>query len=346
MTHEELDSNTDVGSCVLSDQERAFASWLLSSASVLDIPSEQARQRALQRLHQSRGPGRLRQHARTMAFAAVALAMAAAAALWIQATTGTATGPPIGPEAPLVAVQSRPLPVDNFGPIATEGRLIEPSAHRTSEIIANGKNPQISPPARFATPIETAPGAGHKTVATSQGIVIWDGDRYGLRASGWTAPKNDPKALTVLADVGVDHSRGLVWRADGKDWIGFGWNWFSWFPENAGTNIAGFRWFVFTLRVVAASAAECPSPSSLSVALSSSRGTGKRLTRSVPLEPWGAAHLCDGEWHRMRVPLDELLNEAESQGFDQTKAWEFLMGQWSADRRLFTLYIDDVGFEP
>ena len=85
--------------------------------------------------------------------------------------------------------------------------------------------------------------------APSTAMLVWNGDDTGLKASGWASPavtnKTGKSALTNKATVGVDGTAGLEWTVSGSDWAGFGWNWFGWYPNNAGTDFAKMQRLVF-----------------------------------------------------------------------------------------------------
>jgi hypothetical protein len=53
---------------------------------------------------------------------------------------------------------------------------------------------------------------------------------------------------------------------------------------------------------------------------------------------------ADGQWHRVVVPVADLLYGDGSQ-FDPKTAWELRVGAWSATARDYNIYVDDIAFE-
>lgn len=178
--------------------------------------------------------------------------------------------------------------------------------------------------------------------------IVWDGDTHGNGAHGWAAPTDVPKThSTVKASpsVGVAGTTGIEWHSEGPQWTGFGWNWFSWYPSNAGTDISGYDRLVFKLRAVAAKPTDLPTLEALSVSLVSSQGEGQKCTGAVDFSNFAPSNSLDGKWHTLSVTLKDLYAGEKAQGFDRRTAWEFRLGQWSPIDRSFTIYVDDIGFE-
>jgi hypothetical protein len=176
-------------------------------------------------------------------------------------------------------------------------------------------------------------------------VLVWDGDRIGLHASGWSGPDKTVKTIEVVPRVGFAQTNGLVWQAHGSDWIGFGWNWFSWWPSDAGTDISHHRQLVFRLRIEATVREQRPEPKGFLVTLRSSTGSGKRSTSTVQFARGAHEDLGNGEWHKITVLLSDLVGRDRAQGFDAQHAWEFDLGYWSKNPTTFTAYVDDIGFE-
>jgi hypothetical protein len=186
------------------------------------------------------------------------------------------------------------------------------------------------------------------TASSKTRLVVWDGDTQGLQANGWAGPDKSDKSLSTLkklGGIGHDGSNGLSWHAEGINWTGFGWNWFAWIPTDAGTDITDYDALVFKMRLEAGKATDLPETWALMISLNSSTGSGKRSTESVKLSNYVGPELLDGKWHEIIIPLRTLYSGKSASGFEPRKTWEFDMGHWSTERRNFTAYIDDIGFE-
>src|SRR6476646_3471060 len=59
-------------------------------------------------------------------------------------------------------------------------------------------------------------------------------------------------SVKVAPSTGMSGSNGLEWHTKGKDWKGFGWNWFGFYPEDAGTDVTKYQNLVFWIRVKSA----------------------------------------------------------------------------------------------
>jgi len=128
-------------------------------------------------------------------------------------------------------------------------------------------------------------------------LVVWDGDKHGGSAKEWANCNLKgacESSVKVAPGAGIGGSNALEWHTKGKDWKGFGWNWFGFYPEDAGTDVTKYQNLVFWIRVKS-------DPSSnldlkpLSVGLSnSSKVNGE--TESVPVVSY-VDGLADGEWH-------------------------------------------------
>ena len=80
----------------------------------------------------------------------------------------------------------------------------------------------------------------------------------------------NPK-LGVASGDGVDGSQAVHFHGEGSKWIGMGWNWFGWWPKDAGTDISAYDTLQFSIRVVA-DAKNAPQPAGMTVALRCSAG--------------------------------------------------------------------------
>ena len=190
-----------------------------------------------------------------------------------------------------------------------------------------------------------APGSVAPTAGADGKALVWNGEGVGSSAKSWTGcgKKDVPCKATLVAvpSVGHDGSTGLRFHGEGPDWLGGGWNWFGWWPPNAGSDITGFKNLSFWFKVEAKSPAEAPDPGSVSIVLGCSNG--KKESADVLLSKFDAKAF-DGEWHELRIPIAEFL-KGKGSAFDLKSTWELRFSTWSGDEKNFNLYFDDIGFD-
>jgi len=192
-----------------------------------------------------------------------------------------------------------------------------------------------------------APAAGGDAVAgppLAEGGTIWDGEGAGAAAKGWADcdKKPDCKAtLDALPGVGKDGSAGLKFVGEGPGFVGFGWNWFGWYPETAGTDVSAQKQLSFWVKLVPASAEQAPDLGGVTVSLGCSKD--KKSSASVPFNEIDKEAL-DGQWHKVTVPLT-VLRKGDGKAFDLKTVWEFRIGTWATTPRKFEIYVDDIAFE-
>jgi len=187
--------------------------------------------------------------------------------------------------------------------------------------------------------------------------IVWDGDENGLTAQKW-ANCNDTKGgckavLNPIDGAGRNDSVGLKFHAEGKDWIGFGWNWVGWYPVDAGIDATKFNNVVFWMKIEAKGQGKdpvlagknLPGAGDLTFTLVSGDGKGGG-------NPGGAANpaaycdnLMDGKWHEVVIPLSVFIKGDKTGKYNPKQVWEFDVGEWSMVSRNFDIYIDDVGFD-
>jgi hypothetical protein len=175
---------------------------------------------------------------------------------------------------------------------------------------------------------------------------VWSGDAPNERAQGWASCEKEkvPECVARLearAGAGKDGSVGLRFEAQGPEWLGFGWNWFSWWPEGAGTDISHYKSVVFWIRVVG-EPGMTPEPFTVTVALGGSARGGQDQTASVKIADY-APGFADGEWQKVAIPLEPLLR-GEGEKFDTTRAWSITIGAWNQGERNYTILVDEIGF--
>src|SRR5688500_7077901 len=78
-----------------------------------------------------------------------------------------------------------------------------------------------------------------------------NGDDVSPTAKGWNSCDTQPcKALLEAAPkVGRNNTIGLEFQAEGSGYVGFGWNWTSWYAAGA-TNVTGLKNLRFWLQII------------------------------------------------------------------------------------------------
>jgi hypothetical protein len=192
------------------------------------------------------------------------------------------------------------------------------------------------------TPAAAGPAA---PVAVGTRLAIWDGDGAGGGAQSWEscdkAPNCEAKVGTD-SGTGVNGSTAIKLHGKGPGYIGFGWNLFGWYPENAGHDLTPYTHLTFQIRIDAKSPADAPDPGSVGVLLGCSANK-KKDSATLPVERY-AKGFTDGKWHKIEMPLSAFVKGSGS-GFDLGSFWEFRIATWSAAPRNFDLYIDDIAAE-
>jgi hypothetical protein len=187
--------------------------------------------------------------------------------------------------------------------------------------------------------------ASVEVVPPGSRLIIWNGDDVKGSAQGWSECDSKPKCSVTAGLVekeGIDGSGALRIRAKGGGWLGGGWNWFGWWPENGGTDLTQFDDFVFSVRVTAKEKKLMPDPAGMTVGLRCSNGK-----KSSPFASVGARakNLADGKWHRVSIPMSEFRKGKDGKAFDMKTVWEFAFSFWHENAREFDLFIDDIAVE-
>jgi hypothetical protein len=204
-----------------------------------------------------------------------------------------------------------------------------------------------------------AAAAAAKKQTANPVTIVWDGDEIGVTAQNWVNC-NDKQGgckavLSAIDGVGRNDSVGLSFHAEGKDWIGFGWNWVGWYPVDAGIDATQFKNCVFWMKVTtkvkakkndSGSASKAlPNPGDITFTLVSGDGKGGGNPGGSVNPAEYTDNLLDGKWHEIVVPISEFVKRDKSGKFNPKQVWEFDVGQWSMVARNFDITIDDVGFD-
>jgi hypothetical protein len=199
-------------------------------------------------------------------------------------------------------------------------------------------------------PRANAPGAATETqaktgeaapqaAAAGQKVTVWDGDAFGRNAKGWQECNQKPDCKVSLAaePTAGKTGSGLKFHAEGMDWMGFGWNWFGYWPADAGTDISAAKVMTFNIKVQS----QAWDPKALTVGLRCS--AGKKESDSVTIAEF-VQDLGDGQWHEVTIPLDRFTS-GKGAAFDKKTAWELAIGTWSQTPQNLDVYLDDVAFQ-
>lgn len=195
----------------------------------------------------------------------------------------------------------------------------------------------ILPPSDVQTPA----GGGNGAASTENRHVFWDGEGAGSTAKGWADCDKKPGCKGTLAPApgkGKDGTTGLHFHGEGDGWIGVGWNFIGWWPEDGGTDISGHKKLTFAIKVEAESEELAPDLGALLVSLRCSKG--KKDSATVSLKNY-APELLDGQWHVLEIPLGEFTKEE----FDPTTVWEMNVSTWSNNPKKFDVYLDEIAVE-
>ena len=175
-------------------------------------------------------------------------------------------------------------------------------------------------------------------VCMARKLVVWDGEAA-TKGKAWVNPEG---TVTFEPQTGAAHSGASALRllAKGKGWAAAGWNWHSWWPKDAGTDLTAFRNLVFWVKF---GGDKPPAGAGLVVSLASSDEGGKATGQVDVLKR--CPDLFDGAWHEVVVPLEDLYAAAKEKGFNPKKAWQFDLGSWREAEGEFAVVVDDIGFD-
>lgn len=187
-------------------------------------------------------------------------------------------------------------------------------------------------------------GGGGGVAPTGNRHVIWDGDGAGDAAKGWADCDKKPGCKGTVAPTpgaGMNGSGGLKFHGEGPGWIGLGWNWIGWWPEDGGTDISQYKHLTFAIRVVSETPETAPDAGALNVSLRCSKG--QKDSAAVTVKDH-APDVVNGEWHQVKIPLEEFYR-GKGEEFDPGTAWEFNLSTWSEATKKFDVFIDDIAVE-
>jgi hypothetical protein len=222
---------------------------------------------------------------------------------------------------------------------------------------ASGSAACLTPPpagaaAPAAAPAAAAPAANGgmapaapAAATTGNGFeVIWDGEDV-TRGKGWAScDKAAEGCKSVLAPTpgeGAGGTSGLKLHGEGPGWQGGGWNWFGWWPENAGTDLTGYDELAFSVKVTAPAKDKAPNAGGISLAFGCS--LDKKNSADASLGKY-AANALDGSWHDVKIPLKDFFSGKGAE-CDAHTAWEIRVSSWSGTPVNFDLVLDNIKVE-
>ena len=176
------------------------------------------------------------------------------------------------------------------------------------------------------------PAAGQEVKKAAKDVVF-DGDQKGENAKGWAVPEGRATITAQDKEVRTKGKKTVEFHAEGREWMGCGWNWFGWNPEDGGTDISKHKNVTFWAKV-----SGDKKPTQLMVALGSSDKTATEMDDMLTYCP----DLLDGKWHEVVVPIKDLDTK---NALTKAKVWDIRFGTWSQDELNFSLFVDEISFD-
>jgi lysophospholipase L1-like esterase len=170
--------------------------------------------------------------------------------------------------------------------------------------------------------------------SSGQKEVVYDGAEIGANAKSWVGGGTAGKVTGAAQDkvVRTAGKKTVEFHGEGSGWMGTGWNWFGWWPEDGGTDITRHANLRFWAKVTGQKL-----PPQLNVTLTSN---DKKSTQGASLLKY-CPELMDGKWHEIVIPIADLDTKNE---LNKAKVWEILLGAWSQEDVNFSLFVDEIAF--
>ena len=84
-------------------------------------------------------------------------------------------------------------------------------------------------------------GLNLKIAAAEDRLVVWDGDKF-ASGHGWCGPGGGFTFIKAQSEEAHNGKVAIEFHGElNGGWCGGGWNWYGWYPPNAGTDIRGYR---------------------------------------------------------------------------------------------------------
>jgi hypothetical protein len=166
-------------------------------------------------------------------------------------------------------------------------------------------------------------------------VVVWDGE-HARTGAGWV----NPTTSTIGPETAESHSgrTALEFRFKGgsnDQWHGAGWDWCAFQTGDCGTDITGFKYFAFWMKITGKNA----DPRINLLCNGKVLDTPEHHTEKVAVLHY-CPQLSDGQWHYISIPLADLSQPA---GFDPNHVCELQMFNTGDGDGSF--FLDDIGFE-
>jgi hypothetical protein len=199
----------------------------------------------------------------------------------------------------------------------------------------------VAPTSNALQPAPAAPAPAASTpLAAGQRHVIWDGEEV-TAGQSWASCDKEGQCKSTLMPApgkGAGGTSGLELHGEGPGWQGGGWNWFGWYPENAGTDLTGYDDLSFSVKVTAPSKDKSPSAGGISFAFGCSKD--KKNSADASLGKY-APSAADGQWHEVHIPLADFFSGKGAE-CDARTAWELRVSSWSGTPVTFDLVLDNI----
>lgn len=192
----------------------------------------------------------------------------------------------------------------------------------------------------------SSPEASGASAPAADVLWVWTGEPGHDGGSGWDSCQDEASArcnteLRAVPGAGRERSVGLHFSAQGPEWMGFGWNWFSWWPKEAGTDISRRNSLALAIQLVG-EPGQRPEPHTVKLALGGSALDGHDATEAISIADF-EPDFADGRWHDVTLPLGAMLR-GKGERFDTQRAWSFTIGAWNQGERKYEIFVDDVRF--
>jgi hypothetical protein len=166
-------------------------------------------------------------------------------------------------------------------------------------------------------------------------VVVWDGEQVS-KGAGWT----NPKTCTIEPQTIESHSghTALEFRFKGgsnEAWPGAGWNWCAFQTGPYGTDITAFKYLIFWMKT----RGKVANPQVNLLCNGKVFDMPEHHTEKVSVLHY-CSQLFDGEWHKVSIPLADLV---QPNGFDPLHVGELQI--FNAGEGDGSFFIDDIGFE-
>lgn len=168
-------------------------------------------------------------------------------------------------------------------------------------------------------------------------LLLFDGDkRHG--GKGWTSGGAKSKSITLQESKGRNGRAAIEFQAEGRGWIGAGWNWTGWSPNASRVDLRNYNKLRLSVRVWSRGEAL----DDIRIGLCS---PGTREPAGLVSARQHSRDALDGRWHELELPIAGLLRHSPGKGFDPAQAFELVLHTYGGKDRTFAVLIDHIAFE-